>query len=156
MLSRLSDQRNSLLWIRCRLRFVRQNSSRSFAQQVLGDCMGTVQVRCANLPNRSWPNRLWAFFLTLASCGRPTSAGPTSARIKVLPFFTKFFVSTCFPNPQNLNTKNLSAKNLKPETPNPGDARQESPLKPQRQAQAMFCEGVAFGLRSLHTKHGRC
>ena len=87
MLSRLSDQRNSLLWIRCRLSFVRQDSSRSFAQQVLRDCLGTVQVRCANFPNRSWPNRHWAFFLTLAS-ERPTSARPNSARIKVLPFFT--------------------------------------------------------------------
>ena len=80
MLSWLSDQRNSLLWIRCRLSFVRQDSSRSFAQQVLRD-----QVRCANLPNR--PNRQWAFFLTVASCGRPTSARHNSARIKVLAFW---------------------------------------------------------------------
>ena len=31
----------------------------------LRDCLGTVQVRCANLPNRSWPNRHWAVFLTV-------------------------------------------------------------------------------------------
>ena len=91
MLSRRSDQRNSLLWIRCRSSFVRQDSSRSFAPQFLGDCLGTVQVRCANLPNRSWPNRHWAFFLTLASCGRPTSVRPNSARIRVLAFWSFFY-----------------------------------------------------------------
>ena len=104
MLSRLSDQWNSLLWIRCRLCFVRQNSSRSFAEQVLGDCLGTVQVRCANLPNRSWPNRHWAFFLTSASCGRPTSAKHNSVRIRVLAFLPSCHLLLCssshpvFPN----------------------------------------------------------
>ena len=70
MLSRLSDHRNPLLWIRCRLSFVRRNSPRSFAQQFLGIAwapstfvLPTCQTDIGHFP-RLWP----AEFCVLTTC----------------------------------------------------------------------------------------